>query len=490
MLLLAGQEGSDVIRNGLSQREALQRDRYMTLLLKDEELAGRYGPDHPDIVTIRRQLAKYREQFPDLDKGGSIRLTQEELEAFATNYLGSLRQKLTQYQDQFDSLNRLFVEEEDASKKLQSYQDQDEQFRKEIDRTQQLFEVVVKSLEQVSMVSDYEGYNYQTLAEPGTGEKVAPLPLKVLPISAILGMMAGFGIAYLVDIADKAFRTPDEVGQVMRLPVIGHIPLIEPRKERLLPNCQISPVVCTVHRPKSPQSESYRAIRTALYFNSRDQRHQVIQITSPMPGDGKSTLAANLAVTIAQSGKSVLLLDADFRRPSLHKVFGLPATDIGLASVVNGDAEPADAMQSIAEVPNLKLMACGHRPSNPSELLSSEQFADVLQLLRDRFDFVIVDTPPVLAVSDPSAVAARVDGVLLTFRIHKRARPLAIRARNALSQHRRDGDWCRRQRRRPGRRRLLQPVSLRPRRLPLRVQLRLRHLRLRSARDAGDSAVL
>lgn len=432
VLLLAGQEGSDLVRNGLSLREAYQRDRYMSLLLRDSELSGQYGPDHPDVVTVRRQLTKYREQFPDIDKGGSIRLSPEELLGFATNYLGALRQKLIQYQDQFTRLDQLFVEEEDASKKLQSYQDQDDQFRKEIDRTQQLFEVVVKSLEQVSMVSDYEGYNYQTLAEPGPGEKVAPLPIKILPLSAILGMMAGFGIAYLVDIADKAFRTADEVSQVMRLPVIGHIPLIEPRRATNLPNCDISPAVCTVHRPKSPESESYRAIRTAIYFNSRDRRHQVIQVTSPMPGDGKSTLAANLAVTIAQSGRSVLLLDADFRRPSLHKVFGIPATDIGLASVVSGDAEPADAMQSFEEVPNLKLMACGHRPSNPSELLSSEQFADVLEMLRERFDFVIVDTPPVLVVSDPSAVAARVDGVLLTLRIHKRARPLAVRARDAL----------------------------------------------------------
>ncbi len=404
----------------------------MTLLLKEEELTSRYGADHPDVRMVRRQMEKYQEQFPDIVEGRSLRPSSEELVLFAQNYVGSLRQKYDQLQDQLENLNKLFTEEEEAAKELQQYQDQDEQFRNQIDRTQQLFEVVVKSLEEVSLVKDYEGYNYQTLASPGPGEKVSPLPLKVLPISGILGIMAGFGLAYLVDITDKAFRSPDEVSQVMRLPVVGHIPLIDFEDQKVLPDCEISPVVCTVHRPKSPQSESYRAVRTALYFNNRDQRHQVIQVTSPMPGDGKSTLATNLAVTIAQSGKSTLLLDADFRRPTLHKVFGLHTPDFGLASVVGGTAEPSDALLTVPEVPNLKVMACGHRPSNPSELLSSEQFADVLQLLREQFDFVIIDTPPVLAVSDPSAVAARVDGVILTFRIHKRARPLAVRARDAL----------------------------------------------------------
>jgi capsular exopolysaccharide synthesis family protein len=282
-------------------------------------------------------------------------------------------------------------------------------------------------------VTDYEGYKYERLAEAAIGEKVAPMAYKVLPIAGMLGMLAGFGLAYLVDISDKAFRTPDEVSQVMRLPVVGHIPLIDTTDERLLPGSKISPVVITVHRPKSPQAESYRAVRTAIYFNNRDQRHQVIQVSSPMPGDGKSTLVANLAVTIAQSGKRVLLMDADFRRPTLHRVFGIDGGNVGLASVVGGETEPGDAVTMVAEVPNLSVLPCGPRPDNPSELLSSEQFAQVLDLYRSQYDFVLIDTPPILAVSDPCAVAARVDGVLLTFRIHKRARPLAVRARDALA---------------------------------------------------------
>ena len=432
VLILAKQQGVQ-LQDGLSYRESLQRDRYLELLLQEEDLMSRLGKDHPDVTTVQRQLRTFEKMFPSMTEQGKPDQKEKQLLVLVTNYLSSLKQRQFQLQSQYDKLSELFGQEEQAARELQGFQAQDEQFRSEIERTQQLFNVVVKSLEQISLVSDYDGYTYQILANPAVGVKVSPLLVRVLPISAVLGMIAGFGLAYLVDVADNAFRTPDEVGQVMQLPVIGHIPLMDTAAIQTLPGCDIDPVMCTVHAPKSPQSEAYRAVRTALYFNSRGSKHHVLQVTSPMPGDGKSTLSSNLAVTIAQSGKSVLLLDADFRRPTQHKVFDIDDPDVGLASVVAGDADPGDAWCDVPQVPNLRVMACGPRPDNPSELLSSEEFANVLELLREQFDFVIVDTPPVLAVSDPCAVAARVDGVILTFRIHKRARPLAVRAREALT---------------------------------------------------------
>ena len=194
----------------------------------------------------------------------------------------------------------------------------------------------------------------------------------------------------------------------------------------------IDPVMCTIHLPKSVEAESYRTVRTALFFNSRGRSEQVIQVTSPCPGDGKSTLAANLAVTVANSGKSTLLLDADFRRPTQHKLFGLTA-GVGLATVVDGQAGYTEAAQMVDSVPNLTVMACGPRPDNPSELLSSARFREVLEELRHQYDFVIVDTPPLLAVSDPCAVAAQVDGVLLDVRINRRAKTVAKRAIQILA---------------------------------------------------------
>jgi len=158
----------------------------------------------------------------------------------------------------------------------------------------------------------------------------------------------------------------------------------------------------------------------------------VIQITSPHPGDGKSTLSSNLAVTIAQSGKKVIIVDADFRRPRVHKIFGIP-NEVGMSTAIAGDIDIADAIQQ-TPVANLDCLTCGAKPDNPSELLTSARFEELLALLREKYDFVLVDTPPVLAVTDPSAVAARVDGVLLTIRVNNKSRLDAARATEMLAQ--------------------------------------------------------
>ena len=171
-------------------------------------------------------------------------------------------------------------------------------------------------------------------------------------------------------------------------------------------------------------------MRTALYFGTGAAMPRVIQITSPNRADGKTTLSANLSVSIAQSGKRVLLVDADFRRPRLHKVFALPA-GTGLASVLAGAADLGDAIQD-SVVAGLSILPCGPRPSDPAELLSSPRLQEVLEVARQHYDFVLVDTPPLLAVTDPSVVAPRVDGVLLNIRVSKNSRPDAERAREVL----------------------------------------------------------
>ncbi|MCA9214649.1 MAG: polysaccharide biosynthesis tyrosine autokinase [Planctomycetales bacterium] len=418
-----------------ARREQLISQRLIPLQLQHEQLTSQYGPNHPEVKVVAAQLARFNELYPDLQSDSIVRRSNDELKESIKALVGSLEKQKAKLESEAAQLDELYTQAEAEAKRLAKAKEQDRHFREEIARNRETHAKMIDGLTQLGLAKhdSYQGYKYSQLGPPTMGQKVAPMPLKILPISGMLGVMCGFGLAYLIDISDKAFRTPDEVSQVMRLPVVGHIPLIEVAKVKTLPGSEITPVIVTVHKPKSPQAEAYRAVRTALYFNTRDQTHKVIQVTSPMPGDGKSTLAANLAVTIAQSGKSVLLMDADFRRPTLHKVFGLEKREEGLAPFVVGAVDLDDAIQTLPETPNLSLLPCGTRPSNPSELLSSQEFANCLELFKEKFDFVIVDTPPVLAVSDGCAVAARVDGVILTFRIHKRAKPLATRARDALN---------------------------------------------------------
>ena len=434
VLINAGDQARERTKALEDRRQLIMRDRFVPLMLLHEQLTSRYGKDHPEVISVRRQMERFRHFFPNIDSKSPDSNDTKEIRKLVSDYISSLKLLLAEQTAQLKEIEALYLGEEEAARKLAVFKAKNDALIAQKERTQIAYDKVVNDLFQLGVAGneDFEGYKYSLLGPPSIGEKVAPMPLKIFPVSAVLGLMAGFGIAYLVDTSDKAFRTPDEVSSVLQLPLVGHVPLIDTEQVSTLPGSTLQPVLITVHKPKSPQAESYRAVRTALYFNNRDAQHQVIQVTSPMPGDGKSTLASNLAVTIAQSGKSVLLLDADFRRPTLHKVFGLNKPSKGLAGVVKGDLDPADVEISFPECPNLKFMACGTRPDNPSELLSSQKFSDTLQMFREQFDFVVVDTPPVLAVSDPGAVAARVDGVILTFRIHKRARPLATRARDAL----------------------------------------------------------
>jgi capsular exopolysaccharide synthesis family protein len=168
-----------------------------------------------------------------------------------------------------------------------------------------------------------------------------------------------------------------------------------------------------------------------LFFSAHSQGHKVVQITSPKKGDGKTTLAANLAYSIAQSGKKVVLVDADLRNPCVGRVFPVTST-VGLTSVLEGGVDLASAIQP-SLLPELSILPCGPLPSNPAELLTSPRLQELLDSLRQQYDFVLVDTAPLLTVTDPCVVAARVDGVLLTIRLSLTGPPHAQQAQEILS---------------------------------------------------------
>ena len=187
--------------------------------------------------------------------------------------------------------------------------------------------------------------------------------------------------------------------------------------------------MCYYHRPRSPEAEAYRSVRTAFFVCVNDQQ-KIIQVTSPEPGDGKSTLVANLAIAVAQSGKKVLLIDSDLRRPTLHTLFGLQQ-DRGVTDVMNGDMDLLTAAQETV-VDGLSVLTSGSLPPNPAELLASPSFEDLLQHAEREFDVVLVDTPPLLAVSDPCIVAQRTHGMILVLRMAKNRRTAAKRATELL----------------------------------------------------------
>lgn len=184
--------------------------------------------------------------------------------------------------------------------------------------------------------------------------------------------------------------------------------------------------------PRSPVAEAYRQLRTNLWFASHDRARRTIMVTSTSSEEGKTTTLANLAVTIAQTGSSVVLVDCDLRRPSLHEPFRLDnsagLTNLFLAGV------PLKAMVQETGIPNLRLLPSGPLPPNPSELLGGNRMMEVIEALKEEADFVLFDTPPIVAVTDAAVLATRMDAVLLVLRAGRTKRELALRARSQLEK--------------------------------------------------------
>lgn len=403
-------------------------DQLWPMMLEEQMMLEKFGPDHPKVKTLRKRMQLTREHLMGKQVGD------QEPKDFFQVYLESLREQIKLNEATLAEMNELYDQERAAAKELVQFQVSDEAYREGIARKERLFDSVINRLEQINLTKDTGGTETQVVSKPSTGRQIAPDMKKILVTASMLGLLGGLGLAFVVDMADRRFRSPDDIQNQLGLPVIGHVPVIRSERQATVDadinGAKLDPTLSTVHNPRGRVAESYRAVRTALYFSTRGSGRQVIQVTSPHAGDGKTTLASNLAVSIANSGKKTLLLEADFRKPRCHRIFDLD-NSIGVSTVISEDDEFAEAVQETA-IENLFVMACGPRPANPAELLTTPKFHELIELAREKYDFIIVDTPPLLVVTDPSTVAPRVDGVVLVMRLTKRTRESARRARELL----------------------------------------------------------
>jgi capsular exopolysaccharide synthesis family protein len=415
-----------------STREKLAQS-IATLQLELATQGQYFGANHPMIVAGRTRLEAMKAMYAQGSAAGidgSFLTPAQKLEFFkisTTRMLNLFEQERAAVQAEYDASKQVAA-------RLESIRGQMQLKEQEIERNDEFLAQTLMIINElgVSEGSLEKGFYFRILANAENGLQVWPNIVVILALGGIAGLAAGLGLAYLIDIADKTFRSPEEITRQLGLPLIGHIPIIATNKKFQLENSLVDPVVCTYHRPKSHSAEAFRAVRTALYFNTQGKQHNVVQITSPTPGDGKSTVAANLAVSIAQSGKRVLLVDGDMRRPALNHMFGIKSAE-GFATAMAGRSRWEDHVFVCEEIEGLSVLPCGDKPPNPAELITSPRVKQVIDEMRRQYDFVIIDTPPVLAVTDPCPVAARVDGVILTLRIKKNVKISADRAAEILS---------------------------------------------------------
>jgi len=401
------------------------------LMLEEAQLATELGPGHPKLKIIQMKMQMIRDHMKQMAGLDSAVEPEEKPTDFLTLYLRSLEQQLQIIERQQQEVQVLASNDDALARKLMLEEIEDKHKKANIDRLGLLFNNTSQAISEVHMNAGMGGVTALVLQHARTGIKISPIMERFLGMGALLGAMAGLGIAYLIEMADRSFRKPEDIIREFGVPIMGHIPFMtEQRMKISADGNKFDRSAITVHLPRSRPAEAFRAIRTAVCFSAMAGEHRVISVTSPAAGDGKSTLALNLAVSLAQSGKRTVLLESDLRRPKVHKLTGVE-NKVGVVDVLRGTSEIESAVQT-TQVPDLFIIPCGSRPKDPAELLARPEYETLLEDLRSRFDYVIVDTPPILAVTDPAGVAARVDGVIVCMRLSRHTRDLGKRTIDSL----------------------------------------------------------
>lgn len=236
-------------------------------------------------------------------------------------------------------------------------------------------------------------------------EPTSPLPARSLTLAGLLGLLVGIAVALVREHLDVTVKNPDLLGDRLGAPVLGVIAYDSDAAKSLLP---------VTMRSQTAHAEAFRQLRTNLQFVDIDRDTRTLVVTSSLPTEGKTRTATNLALSLAQAGERVILVEADLRRPRVNQYLGL-VDGVGVTTVLVGRADLADVLQPFGDLP-FQFLACGQQPPNPSELLASDRMTVLLRDLREHADIVIIDAPPLLPVSDAAVLAREADGALLVVR--------------------------------------------------------------------------
>src|SRR6266498_1762190 len=395
------------------------------LRVQAAQLNTQFGPAYPKIAQLNNQLQEIDVQIQNEVKKVTARLRGDYLAALQRETM--LRSALEEQKHQENKLNESAIE--------YSF------LKRDFETNRTLYEGLLQKLKEAGVTAGLRSNNIRQVDIARTPNSPAePNIPRNLGFAFVLGLTSGIGLAFLLEGTDNTVRTPEQAQAISGLPSLGMIPLgakssSESNSKRgLIVAGGKEPVeLVTQSRPQSQMAESYRALRTSLLLTSVGAPPKTILITSALPREGKTTTSINTAVVLAQKGTRVLLIDADLRRPSIHKTLGL-GPRIGLSNVLTGGATLQQATIRSSVLPNLYILPAGTPPPNPAELMASSQMFDLLAELREQYDHVIVDTPPTLSVTDAVVLSTRADAVVLVIRSSQTTKPALRRARDILSQ--------------------------------------------------------
>ncbi|HEX6802660.1 MAG TPA: polysaccharide biosynthesis tyrosine autokinase, partial [Terriglobales bacterium] len=413
---------SSVASSGLLDRlEGEKAD----LKVQIAQMGTQFGPAYPKIAQLNNQLKEIDVQIQVEMKKVAERLRGDYMAALQRETM--LRQALEEQKQQENKLNESAIEYS--------------LLKRDFETNRTLYEGLLQKLKEAGVTAGLRSNNIREvdIARTPAGPAEPNIP-RNLGFAFVLGLTSGIGLAFLLEGIDNTVRTPEQAQLISGLPSLGMIPLAPKSatdnnaKQGLMVAASKEAVeLITQSRPQSQMAESYRALRTSLLLTSLGAPPKTILITSALPREGKTTTSINTAIVLAQKGTRVLLIDADLRRPSIHKALGL-GHRTGLSNVLTGGATLQQATVRSSLLPTLYVLPAGTPPPNPAELMASGQMVDVLAELRDQYDHIVVDTPPTLSVTDAVVLSTKADAVVLVIRSSQTTKPALRRARDILAQ--------------------------------------------------------
>ena len=394
-------------------------DHLRRLAQEERDLTERFGPEYSKVKSVREQIARLQGTGGDVAGGAAGRGADQLL----TSIQRSLESVETMRADIAAQTEGILNQAKKAAGELSAGRG----LRDNLERQKALFATVVDQLKKAQLGGDFNAMHSQTI-EPtnASARPVYPRASVTLAMALLTGCVLGVTAAFVADGLDSRVHSAEELRTLLGVRVLGTVPRLT---EAQLAATGEPGSVCHVS-PHSPLAEAYTGVRTGVEFLRRGGPSRVLLVTSAVAGEGKSTTAANLAISLARAGRTVLLVDANLRRPTLHRVLGL-RRDTGLIHILKGLLPWHRVVQRTA-VPNLDFASSGPYGETYADLLMSERLHEFLDEARGSYDVVVVDSPPVLSVTDALILGAQADGIILVARVSVVRRSEAARVVEAL----------------------------------------------------------
>lgn len=393
-----------------------------------------------DLMQKRAELlVTYTTEWPGVKRiDEQLKPLEEALNKAPREVIGALKMRFEASRERENKLRQSYSEQLGVNNKQNQDEIQLSVLKQDLETNKQYYNTLLQRYRELQITSTDKPNNVSvtTYSRVPTAP-IGPTRTRNIVIAFLLSLAAGIGLAFLLDYLDDTLKRVEDVDRYIHLPTLALIPSTRGERLRLkgrapeLPGDDNSSALALIDDVRSPVAEAYRHLRTSLLLSSAGQPPKTILVTSSQPSEGKTTTAVNTAVTLAQTGVEVLLVDCDLRRPRIHAQFNLSNTR-GVTNFLSGDKDIDALLQPYDKLPNLKLLTSGPIPPNPAELLGSDEMRKLLNLLGERFTHIVVDSPPAISFTDASVLSTMVDGVMLVIHGGRSSRAVVRRAKQQL----------------------------------------------------------